>query len=129
MKNTSKMRSDMSKDDTLQALCREYLKRLRHIACRYGLGGFVDDTINANLRKECEGTKKEVDMLSRIIDEERISRTDIPKALGKSYRRCVEDGDFDKIEKLKRVGIYSKTDTLILKSLQDDDKTSVHDMV
>ena len=110
------------RNEKLQALCREYLHRLRHVAGRYGLDRFVDDTINANLRKECEGTKKEVDMLSRIIDEERISRNDIPKVLDKSYRRCVEDGDFDKIEKLKRVGIYSKTDTLILKSLQDDER-------
>lgn len=69
-----------------------------------------------NKRRECVGTEREVQMLSRMIDDERISRTDIPKVLGKSYRKCVEDGDFDRIKKLKRVGIYSKISVILIKN-------------
>lgn len=106
----------MSKrDERLQALCRGYLRRLRRIASKYGLEGFVDDIIESNRRNECEGTRNEVQMLSRMVDDERIERSDIPEALGKSYRKCVEDGDFDRIKKLKRVGIYSKISVILNK--------------
>lgn len=107
----------MSKrDECLQALCRDYLRKLRHIARKHGLGSFVDGIIKANLRNECEGTRKEVEMLARMVDDERIERSDIPEALGKSYRKCVEDGDFDRVKKLKRVGIYSKLSILLYKN-------------
>jgi hypothetical protein len=106
----------MSRDERLQALCRGYLRKLRHTARKYGLGGFIDDIVKANRRNECEGTRKEVEMLARMVDEERIERSDIPDTLGKSYRKCVEDGDFDRIKKLKRVGIYSKLSVLLYKN-------------
>ena len=107
----------MSKrDECLQALCRSYLRKLRHIASKHGLGSFVDGIIKANRRRECEGTRKEVEMLARMVDEERIERSDIPEALGKSYRKCIEDGDFDRVKKLKRVGIYSKLSVLLYKN-------------
>ena len=100
----------------MQALCRGYLRKLRHTARKYGLGGFIDDIVKANRRRECVGTEREVQMLSRMVDEERVSRSDIPELLGKSYRKCVEDGDFDRIKKLKRVGIYSKISVLLYKN-------------
>lgn len=106
----------MSRDERLQALCRGYLRKLRHTARKYGLGGFIDDIVKSNRRNECEGTRKEVEMLARMVDDERISRTDIPKVLGKSYRQSNEDGDFDRIKKLKRVGIYSKLSVLLYKN-------------
>lgn len=106
----------MSRDERLQALCRGYLRKLRHIARKYGLGSFIDDIIKANRRNECVGTEREIQMLSRMVDDERIERSDIPEALGKSYRKCVEDGDFDRIKKLKRVGIYSKLSVLLYKN-------------
>lgn len=107
----------MSKrDERLQALCRGYLRRVRRIASRYGLGSFVDNVIQANRRKECESTRDEVEMLARMVNDDRIERSDIPKALGKSYRKCVEDGDFDRIKKLKRVGIYSKISVILIKN-------------
>ena len=76
----------------------------------------VDSIIRANRKGECSGTEREVQMLSRMVDDERISRTDIPKILGKSYRQSNEDGDFDRIKRLKHQGIYSKVSALLFKS-------------
>lgn len=101
------------RDEKLQALCRDYLRRLRYMASKHGLGSWIDDLIRANRRNECEGTQKEVEMLARLCDDERVSRKDIPEMMGKSYRQCHEDGDFDRIKKLRRVGIYSKISVLL----------------
>ena len=98
----------------LQELCREYLSRLRYMAKKHGID--VDSIIRANRRKECEATRKEVEMLSRCVDDERISRNDIPKLLGESYRKSESGGVFDKIKKLKRVGIYSKIGAILIGS-------------
>ena len=76
----------------------------------------VDSIIRANKRKECEATNKEVEMLARCVDDERVSRTDVPKFLGKSYRQSNDDGDFEHIKKLKHQGIYSKVSALLFKS-------------
>ena len=102
-----------SRNETLQALCRDYLLRLRHLGKRHGID--VDAIISANERKECAGTEEEVELLSRACDDERVTRTDVPKILGKSYRECNEDGTFDRIKKLRRVGIYGKISTLLMK--------------
>ena len=105
----------MSKhNETLQALCRDYLGRLRYMGKKHGID--VDSIIRANRKGECSGTEHEVQMLSRMVDDERISRTDIPKILGKSYRQSNEDGDFERIKKLKNQGIYSKVSALLYKS-------------
>ena len=105
-----------NRNETLQSLCRGYLKRLRHIGLKYDIN--VDEIIRLNQRKECEGTEREVELLSRACDDERVSRADIPKILGKSYRQSYKDGDFEKIKKLRHIGIYSKVSTLLLKSKQ-----------
>ena len=105
----------MNGNDRLQALCRDYLRRLRYIARKRGLGSFLEDTIRSNKRKECVATEHEVRMLSRMVDDERLTRQEVPEVLGKSYRRCVEDGDFDRIDKLSRTGVYSKVSTLLSK--------------
>lgn len=76
----------------------------------------VDAIIEMNQRGECFATDKEVELLSRACDDERVSRADIPKILGKSYRQANEDGDFEKIKKLKHQGIYSKLSVLLYKS-------------
>ena len=68
--------------DVLQSLCREYLSRLRYMAEKHGLLPWVNETIKANRRHECEATKKEVEMLSRLCNDERVTRTDVPKMLG-----------------------------------------------
>ena len=102
------------RNETLQALCRDYLSRLRYMAKKHGID--VDKIIRANRRKECEATQKEVEMLSRACDDERISRADIPMLLGESYRKSESDGVFDRIKKLRRVGIYSKISALIYKN-------------
>ena len=105
----------MSKhNETLQALCRDYLSRLRYMAKKHGID--VDSIIRANKRKECSGTEYECQMLARMCDDERVSRTDIPKILGKSYRQANEDEDFERIKKLKHQGIYSKISALLYKS-------------
>ena len=102
------------RNDTLQSLCRNYLGRLRYMGKKHGID--VDSIIRANRRKECEATNKEVEMLSRCVDDERVSRTDVPEILGKSYRQANEDGDFERIKKLKYQGIYSKVSALLYKS-------------
>ena len=102
------------RNETLQALCRDYLGKLRYMAKKHGID--VDSIIRANKRKECEATNKEVEMLSRCVDDERVSRTDVPKIFGKSYRQSNEDGDFERIKKLKYQGIYSKVSALLYKN-------------
>ena len=69
---------------------------------------FEDLTVRENVRLALS--------ISGVDDEERIERSDIPEALGKSYRKCIEDGDFDRVKKLKRVGIYSKLSVLLYKN-------------
>ena len=103
-------------NEALQALCREYLGKLRHVAKKHGLGDFVDETIKLNKAKKCQSTERECMMLSRMVDEERLHRTDVPKLLGKSYTQCFEDDDFSKIKKLRRVGIYSKVSAILFKA-------------
>lgn len=103
------------RNETLQALCRDYLGKLRYMARKHGIGSFVDETIAANRSHECAATEHEVRMLSRLCNDERLMRQEVPEVLGKSYRECVEDGDFDKIDKLPRVGIYSKISAILNK--------------
>lgn len=100
------------RNETLQALCRDYLGRLRYMGKKHGID--VDSIIRANRKGECSGTEHEVQMLSRMVDDERISRTDIPKILGKSYRKANEDGDFDRIKRLRHQGIFSKVSAILL---------------
>lgn len=107
---------DDSRKGKLRALCRDYLMRLRCMAQRHGLYKWWEDTVKATDRPECEPSESEVQALSRLVDDERLQRHDIPNVLGKSYRQCYEDGDFDNIRKLKRVGIYSKVSALLNKN-------------
>lgn len=111
------------RNEALQQVCRDYLERLRPLAEKFGLGGFIDETIERHIRNECAGTDEEVALLSRACDDERLSRTDVPRLLGKSYRQAYESGDFDKVKTLNRVGIYSKVSALLLKSeLENENK-------
>lgn len=104
---------DVQRNEILQAMCRDYLTRLRYMAKKHGID--VDSIIRANRKGECSGTEHEVQMLSRMVDDERISRKDIPEMIGKSYRQCESDGVFDRIKKLRHVGIYSKISALLYK--------------
>ena len=104
------------RNETLQALCRDYLGRLRYMAKKHGID--VDGIIRANRRNECEATQKEVEMLARCVDDERIARNDIPKLLGESYRKVESDGVFERIKRLHHVGTYSKISALLFKSKQ-----------
>ena len=97
----------------LQALCRDYLDKLRYMARKHGLEDWLVNIKKENLRGECVGTEREVQMLSRMVDDERVNRIDVPRLLNKSYRECNDDGTFDKIHKLRNVGIYSKVSTLL----------------
>ena len=95
----------MKRNEPLQRLCRQYLKRLQYMAEKHGLGFWVRDMIRENKRGECEATKNEVRMLERMVDEERVERKDIP---------CVDENVFDKIDTLKRQGIYSRLSALLM---------------
>lgn len=108
------------RNETLQALCRDYLGRLRYMGEKHGID--VDGLISMNRRKECSATKHEVELLSRACDDERISRTDVPKVLDKSYRQANDDGDFERIKKLKHQGIYSKVSALLFAAKQKKDE-------
>ena len=99
------------RNETLQALCRDYLCKLRRIGKRHGID--VDGLIAMNRRKECSATKHEVELLSRACDDERLSRVDVAKTLGKSYRQAYEDGDFDRIKRLRHQGIFSKVSAIL----------------
>lgn len=107
--------------DVLQSICREYLMRVRPIAVRFGLGGFVDAMIADNASGACKGTEEEVELLSRVCDDERVSRAELPKVLGRSYRKAYESGYIDRVRKLRRVGIYSKVSAMLVGSDTDDD--------
>ena len=109
-----------NRNETLQALCRDYLGKLRHMATKHGLGTWVSDIIKANKRGECSASEREVMALSRLVDDERISRVDLPKLLGKSYRQSTDDNDFEKVKKLKRVGLYSKVSALLYASKKEN---------
>lgn len=61
----------MCRDGYLQSLCRIYLRRLRYMGIKHGID--VDAIIRANKRNECSATAKEVEMLSRCVDDERVS--------------------------------------------------------
>jgi hypothetical protein len=76
----------------------------------------VDGLIRLNRQKKCEATQHEVELLSRAVDDERVSRTDVPKILDKSYRQANEDGDFDRIKRLRHQGIFSKVSALLHKN-------------
>lgn len=102
------------RNETLQALCRDYLGKLRYMGKKHGID--VDGLISMNRRNECSATKHEVELLSRACDDERLSRTEVPNVLDKSYRQANDDGDFDRIKKLKHQGIYSKVSALLYKS-------------
>lgn len=106
------------RNEILQALCRDYLGRLRYMGKKHGID--VDSIIKLNKRGECSATNKEVEMLARCVDDERVSRTDIPNILGKSYRQTNEDGDFEHIKKLKHQGIYSKVSALLYANKQKE---------
>ena len=94
------------RNETLQALCRDYLGRLRYMGKKHGID--VDSIIRANKRKECEATNKEVEMLSRCVDDERVSRTDIPKILGKSYSKLMKMATLNTSRNLNTKGFTAK---------------------
>ena len=108
-----------TRNDKLQALCRDYLQRLRNIATKHGLAPQLNALLVANANKTCVATEQEVEMLSRTCDDERVSRVDVAKILDKSYRYCNENGIFDKIKKLSNTGIYSKVSALLYQVEQD----------
>lgn len=91
---------------------------LRGVAKKHGLADFVDETIKANADNKCAATETEVELLSRAVDDERLTRLDVQRVLGKSYRKAYDAGDLDnpKLKKLRRVGIYSKVSALLLKA-------------
>lgn len=102
-------------NDVLQAMARRYLVRLRTVAERRGLRTWLDAVIKANRKNECEATEKEVRMLSRMCDDASVNRAQVPELLGKSYRRCVEDGDFERLRTNRRNrGIYDKVSVSLL---------------
>lgn len=99
----------------LQEICRHYLQKLSAKASQYGLSPWLNDIIEQNKNGKCKATEEDVEMLARAVDDDRIPRTEVPKLLGKTYRQCVDDEDFDEIKKFRYVGIYSKISTLLFK--------------
>lgn len=107
-------KSKQRRNNKLQEMCRYYLVRCRKLAKKHGLIQQLNSIIKANRRGECEATEKECEMLSRLCNDERITRTEIPSLFGKSYRQCNDEEIFDKIRKLPRTGVYSKVNATLL---------------
>jgi hypothetical protein len=106
----------MTRNEPLQSICRGYLRKLRYMARKHGLLPQLNALIVANRNGSCSATEKEVNALSRLCDDELLSRKEIPRVIGKSYRKCEDDGTFDHIKKLRYLGIYSKVDVLLRKT-------------
>lgn len=104
---------DVIRNAKLQSLCRHYLTQLKSLATKYKLGNWLDDLVQQNANGQCSATKDEVIALSRLCDDERLTRNEVTTLLGKSYRRCFEEDDFGKIQKLPKQGIYCKVDALM----------------
>lgn len=106
-------------DDILQGIVRGYLKKLSYIARKHGLAPWVKDVIKRNKRGECEATRREADMLARLVDDDRIKRKEIPQALGVSYREMLDKDLLSSIRKMEDKGSYSKLDTLKVREMMD----------
>lgn len=99
----------------MQRIARKYLESIIPLAKKYGLFGWLMDIIEENKRGECSATIEETQALARLCDDERVTRQDVPKLLDRSYRNCVENGVFETLHTLKRVGIYDKISVLLFK--------------
>ena len=97
----------------LQDLCVQYLQRLRGVAERYGLGKWVDNTIQDNLNNKCKGTQEECELLARACEDDRLEVRDVPKTFGLSYRAAFEGNLFARIRRIPKSGTYSKVDALV----------------
>lgn len=102
-------------NEELQRIARHYLSMMKDLASKFGLKDWLDNLIEENKRGECSATEEETLMLSRLCDDERVNRDEVPKMLGLSYRFCFDNDIFDKIKKLHRQGIYSKLSVLLFK--------------
>lgn len=102
-------------NEELQRIARHYLSLLKDVANKFGLKEWLDNLIEENKRGECSATEDECRMLSRLCDDERVARQDIPKLIGRSYRNCVDNGIFERLKTLKRTGIYDKISVLLFK--------------
>lgn len=105
---------DYQSNKTLRTLCCQYLSKLKYIGKKHGID--IDGLIKQTHDPKCKPTEHEVELLSRAVNDERLTRTQVPSLLGKNYRECTEDGDFDRIRKLPKQGIYSKVSTLLYAS-------------
>ena len=103
----------MTRNTKLRQICLGYLQRLKGIAETHGLSEWLNKAIKDTNQEECKPTESECEMLARMVDDERVTRTDVPTILGESYRTCFVEEHFEKIKKLRHVGIYSKVDALL----------------
>ena len=111
----------MDRDNAIQVLARGYMSRLTALADSIGIGAWLNATKEANEKGKCKATQEQVDILSRICDEERIGRHEIPHLIGMSYRQAYEKDLFStEIRKLKHVGVYSRNDALVLAMCNND---------
>lgn len=106
----------MERNNTLQELCRTYLGMLRKVASKYGFRSAIDSLIASNERGECTATADDVEMLSRCVNDERMTRSEIPMMLNRSYRYCIDNEIFEKLKTLPRVGVYSRVHALLFKA-------------
>lgn len=85
------------------------------LAKTLGLQDFVNDTIEKNEKGQCIATKEQVDLLSKMCDDDKIRRDEIPQYAGISYRQCVLIDIFPFIRKFENKGQYSKIDAMLFK--------------
>lgn len=102
------------KFNKLQKLCRLYLFELKRMAKRYGLLDFVQGLIKSNEKGECKAELKDVELLARIANDDRVSRVEIPKILKLSYRQVNDNDMYDQIDRIDNRSSYSRISTELL---------------
>ena len=99
----------------LQENFRSYIKVLKNKFDNETVSECINKLLRDNVNGDCAATEEQVDMIAKLVDEDRMKREEIPRMFGKSYKQCVDDNIFSKIKTLPKVGIYSKVSALLLK--------------
>jgi Trp operon repressor len=106
----------------LQEIFRSYIKVLKNKFDNETVSECINKLLCDNENGKCSATEEQVDMIAKLVDEDRMKREEIPQMFGKSYKQCVEGNIFNKIKTLPKVGIYSKVSALLLKDKLDKEQ-------
>lgn len=111
------MTKNERKEQEIQRLTRHYLGKLKRVANKYGLGGWVDNIRKENKQGKCKSTEYTCNMLATLAQEDRMYQQDIPRLFGISYNKAFEMNLFEKIAKKKCNGTFNRVSALLLKAM------------